>query len=64
MTWFAFGIPLYILWAKRDLSSWYAGGGFECSSHKKANAPERGMEQHYGKCSNYLDAMVLPAAAL
>ena len=37
---------------------------FDVRLIKKAKAPERGMEQHYGKCSNYLDAIMLPAAAL
>ena len=32
--------------------------------NNKANAPEHAMEQHYGKCSNYFDAIMLPAAAL
>ena len=54
----------YILRAKRGLSVSCACDNVWCVSHKKANAPEHGMEQHYGKCSNYFDAIMLPAAAL
>ena len=58
------GFSCYILRAKRGLSFSFAWGNAWCVSHKKANSPERGMEQHYGKCSNYFDAIMLPAAAL
>ena len=72
------GFPCYILWAKRDfhlgitdvivhmclVCAGMQAASFDVCLIKKANAPERGMEQHYGKCSNYFDATMLPAAAL